>query len=57
MTDSRSFEPVAQSKAGTAQLMVYAYALRTAYDAAGGVVEGTFTFLKNRLMSWTLISG
>jgi hypothetical protein len=40
MTDSRSFQPVGQSPGGTAQLMLYAYGVRAAFDAAAGVSEG-----------------
>jgi hypothetical protein len=40
VTDSRSFQPVGQSPGGTAQLMLYAYGIRAAFDAAAGVSEG-----------------
>lgn len=40
VTDSRSFQPVGQSLGGTAQLMLYAYGVRAAFDAIAGVSDG-----------------
>mmetsp|Transcript_16710 Transcript_16710/g.46455 ORF Transcript_16710/g.46455 Transcript_16710/m.46455 type:complete len:795 (+) Transcript_16710:42-2426(+) len=41
LTDSRSFRPAGSASSSSPLMMLYVYWIRTAYDAASGVSEGT----------------